>query len=181
VPETRRAWLDGALVVIGAAIAAVAGVVGPLALQDREDHRLDRREAQAARGAARVMLADFVEADVQMKALENDRILRRFDAPKRVELPQLVAEKLDGDTWGTVQVALTNVAALATFVKSLIQRGRRRLTDAAACFVRADVRAIGYATGILGANLGGNPADAPRPPTVDCGTTARPYGISLNR
>jgi len=114
-----------------------------------------------------------------MTALEHDRILRRFDAPKQVQLPQVVAEKLDGDAWGTVQVALTNVAALATFVKSLIERGRHWLTDAQACFVRADLLAVGYATKLVATKLSDSPTDAPRPSPVDCGTTTRPYGIPL--
>lgn len=167
---------DAALVILGAVIAAVAGVVGPLVVQHREDRRVERREDQQARGAARVMLGGFVEAKGQMVALERDRILRPLERPKRVELPQVVAEKLDGDSWGTVQDALTNIAALATFVKTLIERGRHRLTNGEACFVRADLEALGYAAHIVGAKLDDEPKDAPRRRSVDCGATVRPYG-----
>jgi hypothetical protein len=178
VPETRRAWLDGALVLLGAVIAAGAGLAGPYLLQAREDRRLDRREAQEARGAARVMFADVQDAEGQMNVLAHDRLVRRFDGPRRVVLSQLVAERLDGDTWGRVQLALTNVAALKRFINALIVSGRRRITEAEACFVRSDLHALGYAKEIVGTELADAPRDrAPPRPSTDC-ATMRPYGAA---
>jgi hypothetical protein len=176
VSENRHAWLGAAGVLLGAMIAAGAGVGGPYLLQAREDRRLDRREAQEARGAARVMFADLVDAEGQMKVLAHDRILRRFDGPKRVVLSQLVAERLDGDTWGRVQQILTNVAALKRFVNARIVSGRHRLTEGQACFVRADLQALGSAKEIVGTKLADGPPDrAPPRPSVDC-AAVRPYG-----
>lgn len=173
----RHVLQDAALVVLGAVIAAVAGVVGPLVVQYRDDRRVERRDAQTARGAARVMLGGFVEAKGQMATLERDRVLRAFERPKRVELPQAVAEKLDGDSWGTVQDALANVAALATFVKTLMEDGRHQLTNDQACFVRADLEALRYAAQVLGSKLQDEPKDPPPRRSVDCGGATRPYGV----
>ena len=174
--------MDGILVVFGAVIAAAAGVVGPLVVQHREDDRVERREAQKARGAARVMLTGFAGAGAQMRAIELGGKLRSFEAPKRVELPQVVAEQLDGDAWGTVQVALTNVAALARFVRSLIERGESRLTPYQACVVGADRRASEYATQLLDRKLGDGSRDVRRPQYPDCaGRDDRPYGIPIMR
>jgi hypothetical protein len=124
------------------------------------------------------MFADLQDAEGQMKVLARDRLLRRFDGPKRVTLSQLVAERLDGDRWGNVQLALTNVAALKRFVNDLIVSGRRRITEAEACFVRADLQALGYAKQIVGTELADAPSDrAPPRPSADC-ATMRPYGAA---
>jgi len=133
----RSVWLNGLFIVLGAAIAALSGVIGPLVLQSREEKREDRVEDQRAVGAARLLLGEFRQSAEQMAVLANDRITRRFDPAYRINISNddlgLIASKLDGEEWGLVLGARSAVESLETFVNSQIERGSEVLTKGEAC------------------------------------------------
>jgi hypothetical protein len=171
--EHRR--FDSLSAILGAVVASIiaagAGIVGPLSLQGRQDRRDDRRENVAARGAARLLFGELLDAQEQMVILANDRILRRFDPSYPISLPpedmRLIYSKLAGEDWGSVQAALANVAALQTFVNTQIDRGRKRLTRGEACFARIDAKSIRVAAGGL-ADLADAPGRDTAPQTPWC-------------
>lgn len=154
--------------VLGALIAAAAGFAGPLLLQDQRDSREDSREKIEARGAARILFAEFFQASTQMAVLANDRRLRRFDRSYRIEMRaedlRLIASKLEGEQWGAVQDAQASVQGLETYVNTLIERGRTRLTSGEACYALYDLRSVRYAAAAL-ADLADAPGDDSPPAT----------------
>ena len=182
VGDWRSALINGLAVVLGGAVAAVAGVVGPLATADRQAGREEKREESRtqvqARGAARVLLSEMLVAAGQMAILEHDRIYRRFEPSYRVNLPpsdlKLVASRLAVEQWGHVMAALHNTDGLETFVNTRLERGRRRLTPADRCLVRADIRSIRIAARSLAplADAPGN--DEPIEP-IDCSRYGRAF------
>jgi len=157
--------------VIAAVIVAVAGFVGPAYLQAREERREERRETTQTRGAARLLFAEYLQAAAQMAILANDRILRPFDPSYRIEMRpedmRLIASHLDMERWGLVQESMANVVQLETYVNTLVERGRRRLTKGEVCLVLMDLRSVRNAGGALAplAEFEGKP---PPPEPLDC-------------
>lgn len=159
------AWSAIIGAILAATIAGAAGFAGPLYLQQRAADHDERQEAAQARGAARLLFAELLQAAAQQSILASDRVFRRFDDSYRVEMRpedlRLIAAKLDGDRWGAVQEALTNADGLATFVNTQIERGRRRLTKGEQRFALVDLRSIRYAAEALAslAAATGQPAE----------------------
>ena len=139
--EYRGAFLNFLAVFLGALVAASAGVAGPMLLQARQDHRDQRRELTQAQGAARVLQSEMAQSAAQMAVLWNDRILGPFDAGYRIDVRaedmRLIASHLSADEWGMVIKAIASVDGLATFVKTQLERGRRKLTEGRDLLLRA--------------------------------------------
>src|SRR4051794_30924678 len=103
----RFSWagvvLTGLFVIASAGVTAYATTKGPLILQHQQDRREDRLTAVQARGAARILFAEFEQATFQMAVLRSDRLLRRFDPTYRLNIAQadvrLIASKLTGEQW----------------------------------------------------------------------------------
>lgn len=175
MPGSDKRDRSGSIAVIGAVaaalIATIGAVGGPLWLQNRDNHRQDHREAVQAKGAARILFEELLASAEAMQVLNSDRILRPFDPSYRVSIPpedlRLVASTLKGEQWGAVQTSLTNISGLNTYVRTLIERGRKRLTSGEACLVRYDLRSVVFASDAL-ARLAGAPGHRPALPAIDC-------------
>jgi hypothetical protein len=177
--------LTGLFVVAAALVTAYATTRGPQILQHEQNRREDQRELAQARGAARILYGELEQAAFQIQVLGSDRILRRFDPSYEIAVEpgdmRLVASHVSGDEWGDISITLSNLAGLETFVNTLIERGRHRLTPGEVCYLRQDVHAIFFASKALAKLAGapGNPADPPDPkctPKPGPLGTAAPYG-----
>ncbi len=118
-----------------------------------------------------MLFAEYLQAASQMAILANDRILRRFDSSYRVEMRaedmRLVASRIDMEGWGLLQESMSNIEQLETFVNTLLERGRRRLTEGEVCYVLMDLRSIRIAAGAL-APLAHATGEPPLPEPIEC-------------
>jgi hypothetical protein len=139
-------------------IAAGAGIAAPLISQDqqneRDDRRVERQETRDALASARLMTAELLASEGQMLVLRNDRYLRPFDETFAVEVPagdlhSIAAELKDPERWGAVLLALTAVDQLQTFVNTLLERGRQRLTKGELCYLDYDIYNVRLAADAL--------------------------------
>jgi hypothetical protein len=145
--ELRGAAIAGLAVVFAAVVTGVAATLGPWLLQRQDDRRENRVERRQATGAARLLTAEFLQAATQMGVLANDRLLRRFDRTFAVQIEpsdlRLIAVHIgSAERWGQVQNALAAVQGLETFVNTLLERGRTKLTSGEVCLVRFDFWAV---------------------------------------
>lgn len=178
-PEVRAARVNGRFLIVGAVIASLVGVSGTAFLQHQQNAREDRLEKQerrkerraenlSVRGAARMLYLDLTEAAMTMTILGNDRFLRRFDPSYDVELRpeslELIAARVSGEQWGSVVAGLSNVQQLKSFVNTLIERGRHRLTRGEVCYVRHDLRSVLLATHAIAEVL--DPVSVPPAPRL---------------
>lgn len=153
--ERRAAWINASAILLGALLAGMVGVVGTWYLARQQNQRIDRQEALAARGAARMLYAELRQTASEMTILGHDRILRRFDRSYDIELAsadmRLIATRLSGPQWGQVSRALSNIEQLDTFVNTLVERGQHRLKPDEVCLVHFDLRSVVFAAEAISA------------------------------
>lgn len=171
--QTSRfsAWSAVLGAVLASVIVAIAGFAGPLSLQQREERQAERTEQENARGAARLLFAEYIQAGAQMAILSGDRILRRFDHSYRIAMRpedmRLIASNVGMEEWGAIQVSLANVVQLETFVNTQLERGRRYLTKGEVCLVLGDLRSVRVAGEAL-APLAEATGQPPPPKPLNC-------------